>query len=85
MAVAVAVGVPDPVHGENVHAFVTRRRAWSRPTAQELIDLARLRIGYKAPEEIVFLDALPLNPTGKVDRIELKRMAEEHWRTRSSA
>lgn len=36
------------------------------------------RIGYKAPEEVVFLDQMPLNPTGKIDRVGLKRMAEDH-------
>lgn len=41
-------------------------------------ELARERIGYRAPEEVVFLDDLPLNPTGKVDRIALKRLAEQH-------
>ena len=36
------------------------------------------RVGYKAPEEVVFLDEMPLNPTGKVDRVMLKRLAEDH-------
>ena len=26
----------------------------------------------------MFLDEMPLNPTGKLDRVGLKRMAEEH-------
>ena len=38
---------------------------------------ARARVGYKAPEQIEFLAAMPLNPTGKVDRMALKRLAEE--------
>jgi acyl-CoA synthetase (AMP-forming)/AMP-acid ligase II len=40
-----------------------------------LIQFARGRVGYKAPEEIVFLDKMPLNPTGKVDRAALKKLA----------
>jgi acyl-CoA synthetase (AMP-forming)/AMP-acid ligase II len=48
------------------------------PTGRELIEFARARVGYKAPEEIVFLDEIPLNPTGKVDRVALKRLAEDH-------
>jgi acyl-coenzyme A synthetase/AMP-(fatty) acid ligase len=44
---------------------------------KELIGFARARVGYKAPEEIVVLDEMPLNATGKVDRLTLKRMAEE--------
>ena len=26
----------------------------------------------------MFLDDMPLNPTGKIDRVALKRMAEDH-------
>lgn len=38
----------------------------------------RDRVGYKAPEEVVVLDEMPLNPTGKIDRVGLKKMAEDH-------
>ncbi len=71
------VGIHDLVHGENVRAYVTLKPGAPRPTSAELIHFARDRIGYKAPEEIVILDAMPLNATGKVDRVTLKRMAEE--------
>src|SRR5580704_7737022 len=71
------VGVHDLVHGENVRAYVTLREAAKRPTSAEVIRFARDRVGYKAPEEIVFLDEMPLNATGKVDRVMLKQMADE--------
>ena len=71
------VGVHDVLHGENVWAYVTVRDGHDRPAADELREFARDRIGYKAPEEIVFLDAIPLNPTGKVDRVTLKQMAAD--------
>jgi acyl-coenzyme A synthetase/AMP-(fatty) acid ligase len=70
------VGVHHLVHGENVRAYVTLKPGATRPTTAELMQFARARVGYKAPEEIVFLDALPLNATGKVDRVSLKKMAE---------
>ena len=73
-----SVGVHDEVHGENVRAYVTLREGAERPTAADLIVHCRERIGYKAPEEVVFLDEMPLNPTGKIDRVGLKRMAEDH-------
>jgi acyl-coenzyme A synthetase/AMP-(fatty) acid ligase len=71
------IGVHDLLHGENVRAYVTLREGAKRPTSAEVIRFARDRIGYKAPEEIVFLDEMPLNATGKVDRVMLKRMADE--------
>ena len=42
--------------------------------------VAILRTGVRDgnPEEVIFLDEIPLNPTGKVDRAGLKRMAENH-------
>jgi long-chain acyl-CoA synthetase len=72
------VGVHDVVHGENVRAYVTVRDGAERPSAAELIAFARERVGYKAPEEVVFLDEMPVNPTGKIDRNGLKKMAEDH-------
>ena len=78
IALAGAVGVHDTVHGENVRAYVTLAEGASRPSAADLIVHCRERIGYKAPEEVVFLDEMPLNPTGKIDRVGLKRLAEDH-------
>jgi acyl-coenzyme A synthetase/AMP-(fatty) acid ligase len=72
------VGIHDEVHGENVRAYVTIKEGVERPTSQELIEFARERVGYKAPEEVVFLDEMPVNPTGKLDRVALKAMAEDH-------
>ncbi|MGI9032020.1 MAG: class I adenylate-forming enzyme family protein [Ilumatobacteraceae bacterium] len=72
------VGVNDEIHGENVRAYVTLREGAERPAAADLIRFCRRRVGYKAPEEVVFLDDMPLNPTGKIDRVGLKRMAEDH-------
>jgi long-chain acyl-CoA synthetase len=70
------VGIHHSVHGENVRAYITIKEGSTRPTSQELIRFARARVGYKAPEEIVVLDDMPLNATGKVDRVALKRLAE---------
>lgn len=71
------VGVHDLVHGENVRAYVTLKPGAVRPTSADVIRCARALVGYKAPEEIVILDEMPLNATGKVDRVQLKKLAEE--------
>jgi acyl-coenzyme A synthetase/AMP-(fatty) acid ligase len=74
---ACVVGVHDPVHGENVWAFISYKEGVERPTSQELIDFSRSRVGYKAPEVIEMLEKLPLNATGKVDRVTLKKLAAD--------
>ncbi len=76
VASAGVVGVHDLIHGENVRAYVTFRPNVKRPTTTELIQFSRARVGYKAPDEIVFLDEMPTNAVGKVDRVALKQMAE---------
>ena len=75
VANAGVVGISNVLHGENVRAYVALKQGVAQPSAAELIQFARGRVGYKAPEEIVFLDTLPLNATGKVDRAKLKALA----------
>lgn len=77
LALAGVVGVRDTVHGENVWAYVTVKPGAARPSAQDVIEGARRQVGYKAPEVVVFLEEMPLNATGKVDRLALKTMAAE--------
>ncbi len=70
------VGVHDVFHGEKVRAYVTLKSGAGRPADAEIVARARERIAaYKTPEEIVVLDEMPLNATGKVDRVRLKGMA----------
>jgi long-chain acyl-CoA synthetase len=69
------IGMPDPVHGEKVIAFVALRNGLSA-TEQELHEFVRSRIAdYKTPERIVFLSVLPKGLTGKVDRRLLRDLA----------
>jgi len=70
------IGVHDLVHGENVRAYITWRPGAIRPTMTELVQFSRARVGYKAPDEIIALDEMPINATGKVDRVALKQLAE---------
>jgi long-chain acyl-CoA synthetase len=70
------IGVYDLMHGENVRAYITWRSDVARPTMAELIQFSRARIGYKAPDEIIVLREMPINATGKVDRVALKLLAD---------
>jgi long-chain acyl-CoA synthetase len=68
------IGMPDPVHGEKVIAFVALRDGFTA-TEAELRDFVRCRIAdYKVPERILFLPSLPKGLTGKVQRRDLKDM-----------
>ena len=65
---AVALGVPDQEWGERVVAFVVSRFP-GLPLKEELDELARSTLSpAKRPRSIEFLDSLPRNPNGKVDR-----------------
>jgi long-chain acyl-CoA synthetase len=76
VANAGVVGIHDLIHGETVRAYVVFRPGVKRPTTAELMQFARARVGYKAPEEIMVLDEMPTSAVGKVDRAVLKQMAD---------
>ena len=72
VAMAAVVGRPDPLHGEEVVAFVSLRPG-QRATGEDLVGFARARLSaYKYPREVHVLDDLPLTPVGKVDRKALR-------------
>jgi acyl-coenzyme A synthetase/AMP-(fatty) acid ligase len=60
-----------------VRAYVVFKSDVECPTAAELIEFSRARVGYKAPDEIVVLDAMPTNAVGKIDRVALRQLADE--------
>lgn len=69
VAEAAAIGVDDPDYGTRLRAFVARR---SDVTEDELKDYVKSNLArYKVPREIVFLDELPRNATGKVLKRDL--------------
>jgi fatty-acyl-CoA synthase len=72
---AAVVGLPDARWGEVPRAFVVvNPGADTRDvTAEALIAHCRARLaGFKTPKQIVFLDALPRTPSGKVLKRELR-------------
>ncbi len=68
---AAVVGVPDEHFGQRLVAFVVPRDG-AQLTEEEIKDRVRQNLArYKVPREVVFLDELPRNPTGKVLKREL--------------
>ncbi|MGY0005407.1 long-chain-fatty-acid--CoA ligase [Micromonospora sp. I033] len=69
------IGVPDPRHGEEVCAVVVPDPAGpGLPDEQELIDWSREHLGrHKYPRQVRYVDALPIGPSHKVLKRELRR------------
>jgi acyl-CoA synthetase (AMP-forming)/AMP-acid ligase II len=66
------IGAPDERLGEVAHAFVVRRPD-ATIDAEELITWCRENMAnYKVPRAVTFVDALPLNASGKVLKTELR-------------
>ena len=64
-------GAPDERMGEVAHAFVVRREA-SALDEVRLIAWAREKMAnYKAPRRVTFVDVLPRNASGKVQKFLL--------------
>jgi len=68
------VGVPDEKWGERVRACVVLEEGESL-TEEEVTNYVGERLAdYKKPREVLFLDELPRNPTGKVLKHELEEI-----------
>ena len=69
-----AIGVDDEKFGQRLKAFVVVRKGQKLTEDQAKKYVKDNLANYKVPREVVFIDELPRNPTGKV----LKRELEEH-------
>jgi len=79
VAQAAVVGVPDARLGEVGYAYVIPRQG-SAPTAAGLIAWCRgAMANFKVPRHVEFVAALPLNPSGKVLKFELRDRARKSY------
>ena len=71
IAQAVTFAVPHATLGEDVAAAVVLKEA-AAVTESEIREFAAARLAdFKVPKQILFLDAIPKGPTGKIQRIGL--------------
>ncbi|MGH2938429.1 MAG: AMP-binding protein [Solirubrobacterales bacterium] len=76
VTMAAVVGVPDPVRGEAVKAFIQLGdpAARSPELESEIQAMVKTRLAaYLYPRQVEFVTELPMTTTGKVQRAELRR------------
>ncbi|GIM95745.1 long-chain-fatty-acid--CoA ligase [Paractinoplanes toevensis] len=70
------IGVPDSVHGEEICAVVVPDPGGV--TAEELIEWSKEKLGrHKYPRQVRFVESLPLGPSMKVLKRELRKTYSE--------
>ena len=73
VSAAAAVGVADPLFGEEVAAFIVLKDG-ATTTEDEVITFCRQRLAdYKCPKTVRFVKEIPKGPTGKLLKRELSR------------
>jgi long-chain acyl-CoA synthetase len=79
VAEAAVIGVPDPLHGEEIVAVIGLKAGYApaddtakEALAAEVVEFAKERVAaYKYPRRVVLVDALPKGPTGKILKREI--------------
>ena len=73
VAAAATIGIPDPLYGEEVTAFIVLKDG-RKISAEDLINFCRERLAdYKCPKSIHFVNEIPKGPTGKLLKRELAK------------
>lgn len=74
---AAIVGLANEYWGEIVVAFIVKQPG-SSVEAHDVVDFCKRKIAsYKKPKRVYFVESLPLNSNGKVDKRRLRRSAAE--------
>jgi long-chain acyl-CoA synthetase len=71
---AAVIGVPDPTYGEEICAVLVTDPARPRPSTEDIVTWSREHLGrHKYPRRVEFVESLPLGPSFKVLKRELRK------------
>jgi acetyl-CoA synthetase len=77
VALAGVIGAPDPIRGEVVAAFIVPAQGYepSPALAAEIQMFVKERLAaHEYPRKIRFIDTMPVTVTGKIRRLELRKL-----------
>jgi fatty-acyl-CoA synthase len=70
------IGVPDPVLGEISRAYIIRKPE-ATVSADEILEFCRGKLAdYKVPDQVRFVDLLPMTPSGKIQKSKLREQLQ---------
>ena len=73
VAAAATIGVPDPLYGEEVAAFIVLKNG-TEVTEEQVINYCKSKLAdYKCPKTVRFVTDIPKGPTGKLLKRELAK------------
>ncbi len=67
------VGLPDPRWVEAVTAVIVRKDGQALSAEEVMAHCSAHMAGFKSPKRVIFTDALPKNPSGKLLKRELRQ------------
>lgn len=70
---AAVVGMPDPVLGESIHAFIVPSTSGLRPLTLKRFLRDQGIATFKMPDKITFVDRFPMTGVGKISKSELRK------------
>jgi acyl-CoA synthetase (AMP-forming)/AMP-acid ligase II len=78
VAQCAVIAVPDPKWDERPMLVVVKAPG-AATARQEILDFLASKVAkWQVPDEVVFVDALPMTATGKVSKLELRRAYTDH-------
>ena len=78
VAMAACIGVAHPKWDERPLLVVVRKPG-AEVTAEALLEFYRGKVAkWQVPDDVVFVDAIPLGATGKMQKIKLREQFRDH-------